>query len=94
MSSSRVHMTLTGAPIALESSTASLTKSHLDLRPKAPPSRVTWTLTCVGSSPVSAAASCCTDCGFWVGAQISQRSAVTWARACGVSIGAWASSGV
>ena len=38
--------TLTGAPpISLDSTAASSTKSHFDLRPKPPPSNVTWTVT-------------------------------------------------
>ncbi len=37
-SSSRVHCTLTGAPSSFERSAASMAKSHLDLRPKPPPS--------------------------------------------------------
>ena len=49
-SSSRVHCTFTGAPIAFESSAASIAKSHFDLRPKPPPSSVTLTVTFSGGN--------------------------------------------
>ena len=45
MSSSRVHTTLTGAPIALDTSTASVTKSISPRRPKPPPQNIGFTVT-------------------------------------------------
>ena len=52
MSSSRVQVSLTGAPsMARLHSAASNTKSGLDLRPKPPPSSVTFTVTSSGAIP-------------------------------------------
>src|SRR6266446_6230319 len=51
-SSSRVQVTLTGAPpISRDRSAASSTKSGFDFRPKPPPSRVTLTVTSSGLRP-------------------------------------------
>jgi hypothetical protein len=93
MSSSRLHCTNTGAPTCFDRYTASSAKSHFDLRPKAPPNSVTFTRICSGLKPVTASAIGISDCGSCVGAQISQRSAVTAATATNGSIGACASSG-
>jgi len=49
-------MTFTGAPTALDVSTASTMKSCSPRRPKPPPRSVVWTVTFSGGSPVSRAA--------------------------------------
>ena len=72
MSSSRVHVTLTGAPpISRDSSAASIAKSHLDLRPKPPPSSVTLTVTFSGDMPSFLATSSRVPCGLCTQAQTS-----------------------
>ena len=75
----RLHGSTEPAParrVFFDNTTASSTKSHFDLRPKAPPSKVTLILICSGFRPVTASAIGISDCGSWLGAQISQKSAV------------------
>src|SRR2546425_891628 len=81
MSSSRVHTTFTGAPTAFDVSTASTMKSISARRPKPPPSSVVFTMTFSGGRPVSRAAVAWVPPGFWVGAQITHASRLTWAVA-------------
>lgn len=63
-----------------------MTKSDFDLRPKPPPSSVTWIVTRSSGMPSSFATSARLACGFCVGAQISARPSATRAIATSGSI--------
>src|SRR5215813_12548481 len=76
MSSSRVQTNLTGAPTALDASTAAGTKSTSRRRPNPPPSSVVWTLTWSGFKPAASAAAACAICCDWVPTYTSHRSAL------------------
>src|ERR1043166_3013011 len=99
MSSSRDQTTFTGAPAALEASTASTTKSCMTRRPNPPPRNVVFTATFDGSSPAIRAATSCTPpprAGphwYWVGTQTVHLSASTCAVAFIGSMQAWARYG-
>src|ERR1051326_740744 len=99
MSSSRDHTTLTGAPAALEASTASTTKSCMTRRPNPPPRKVVCTSTFDGSSPAIRAATSWTpppSAGphwYWVGTHMVHLSAWTCAVAFIGSMQAWARYG-
>src|SRR5436189_234869 len=86
MSSSRVHTTLTGAPpISLDSSAASMAKSHLDLRPKPPPSSVVCNVISSGLTPKALATSSRVPPGLCTGAHTSHLPPVMRAVAAGAS---------
>ena len=89
-SCSRDQVSLTGLPTCLAMVTAWATKSDSNLRPNPPPRKVVWTVIRSGESPVIAAAVGATKAWPWVGAQISQASAVTEAVQLSTSMQAWA----
>ena len=66
MSSSRVHTSFTGAPIAFEISTACAKKSQSMRRPKPPPRKVVLMVICSGLRPVIAAAMPIASCWNWI----------------------------
>jgi hypothetical protein len=95
MSSSRVHVTLTGAPPTWRDNTAASTaKSGFDLRPKPPPSSVTWTVTSLVETPSLLATSERVACGACTQAQTSHLPFTIRAVAAGGSIGDWAMWGM
>ena len=93
MSSSRVQITCTGAPIFIDVSTASCTKSVRPRRPSPHPKKVGCTDTLSIGRPVICAAALCVPCGLCVGAQTSHLSGCTWAVQFIGSIVAWARNG-
>ena len=75
-------MTFTGPPpMALATSTASITKSRSPRRPNPPPRNVVLTVTLSTGSPVRRAAVSRDPPGFWVGIHMVHASEVTWAVA-------------
>ena len=66
MSSSRVHTSFTGAPIAFEISTACAMKSRSMRRPKPPPRKVVSIVICSGLSLVMAAVMPSAACWNWI----------------------------
>ena len=93
MSSSRDQITFTGAPTALEVSSASRMKSSSKRRPNPPPRYVVWTCTFSGATPLIPAPSCWQPVWNWVGAQMSTPSGRTCAVQFIGSIVAWARKG-
>ena len=87
-------MTLTGFPsTAFESTAASMPKSGLDLRPKPPPSSVTYTVTSSADMPSRLATISRAACGDWKHPQTSHLPPVIRAVAAGGSIVACARCG-
>ncbi len=76
-SSVRVQLSFTGTPMARETSAASRAASQKRSRPKDPPPCTTCTVTTSWGSPRAAAMSCWATTGFFIGPQISARSART-----------------
>ena len=93
MSSSRVQKTCTGPPAALETATASSTKSVMARRPKPPPRSVVWSVICSGLKPMTRSSAATAIDWPWVGAQISTVRPRTWAVQFIGSMVAWARSG-
>ena len=89
ISSSRVHCTRTGAPTIFERIAASHAKSGFDLRPKPPPSSVTWHSTSVFSSPSAAATYCRVSLGDWVDVMTLTGRTLASTSAAGGSMGVW-----
>ena len=77
MSSSRDQITFTGAPTALDTRTASETKSGSSRRPNPPPEKVVWIRTFSLGMPATSAATRCASPWFCVGAHTSALSART-----------------
>jgi hypothetical protein len=94
MSSSRIHVTFTGAPTAREISAASAAKSGFDLRPKAPPRSGTCEVTLALSMPRASATTACAAWPSWVDDHTSTLSPLTSATAPGGSMGACTKCGV
>ncbi|MNI93807.1 hypothetical protein D3C73_1518090 [compost metagenome] len=92
MSSSLDQTVFTGAPAALATCTASLTKSEVGLarRPKPPPRNSVWICTCSGLSPVILPAIIWSRVWNCVPVQISHLSWVMLTVQLSGSIGAWA----
>ena len=81
---------MTGRATFFESSAASATKSGFDLRPKPPPSSVTWQITLLLSMPSALATVSWAACGFCTGAHAVSVPSRKSATATGGSIVAWA----
>jgi hypothetical protein len=75
--------------MALDSMAASRAKSHLDLRPKPPPSSVTFTVTSSSFMPSTPATSPRVPPGLCTQAQTSALPPATLASAAGGSMVAW-----
>ena len=77
---------MTGLPTFFDSTAASATKSGFDLRPKPPPSSVTWQITLLLSMPSALATVSWAACGFCAGAQAVTAPSRKSATATGGSI--------